>query len=166
MRALQQQMSASQGQSAALETQLGKSIDCCTSSCGITWSNHDGVEPWITKAWESHQCSQARKKTSTCGPRKLRTTCQVCFRTCVELLSFALESQDMVTAAAVALGVPDFDDETSAEIDGQLFIVLSVRTEGDSPTLRRQQEAIEASRVGASCSRGGTHTRQDVVEVF
>ena len=46
-------------------------------------------------------------------------------------LSFAMESQDVVTAA-VALGVPELDAETSAEIDGQLFIVLSALTDGES----------------------------------
>ena len=29
------------------------------------------------KAWESHQCSRAQKKTSTCGPTRSRTTCRV-----------------------------------------------------------------------------------------
>ena len=47
-------------------------------------------------------------------------------------LSFAVESQDVVTAAAIALGVPELDAETSAEIDGQLFIVLSALTDGES----------------------------------
>ena len=46
-------------------------------------------------------------------------------------LSFAVESQDVVTAA-VALGVPELDAETSAEIDGQLFTVLSALTDGES----------------------------------
>ena len=38
----------------------------------------------------------------------------------------------MVTAAAVALGVLELKDETSAEIDGQLFIVVSALTDGES----------------------------------
>ena len=38
-------------------------------------------------------------------------------------LSFAVESQDAVTATAVALGVPELEAEMSAEIDGQLFTV-------------------------------------------
>ena len=33
-------------------------------------------------------------------------------------LAFAVESQEVVTAVAVALGVPELDDDTSAEIDG------------------------------------------------
>ena len=47
-------------------------------------------------------------------------------------LSFAVESQDAVTATAVALGVPELEAEMSTERDGQLFIVLSALTEGES----------------------------------
>ena len=43
-------------------------------------------------------------------------------------LTFAAESQDVVTAATVAIGVPELGVETSAEIDGQLFVL----TEGES----------------------------------
>ena len=44
----------------------------------------------------------------------------------------AVESQDAVTATSVALGLPELEAEMSTEIDGQLFIVLSVLTDGDS----------------------------------
>ena len=47
-------------------------------------------------------------------------------------LSFAVESQDAVTAAAVALGVPELEAGLSTETDGQLFIVLSTLTDGES----------------------------------
>ena len=47
-------------------------------------------------------------------------------------LPFALESQDVATGAAVSLGATELDDGTSAEIDGQLFIVLSALTDGES----------------------------------
>ena len=47
-------------------------------------------------------------------------------------LTFAAESQDVVTAATVASGVPELRVETSVEIDGQLFVVLSALTEGES----------------------------------
>ena len=47
-------------------------------------------------------------------------------------LSFAVESQDAVTATAVSLGVPQLEAEMSTEIDGQLFIVLSALTDGES----------------------------------
>ena len=38
----------------------------------------------------------------------------------------------MVTAATVAIDVPELGVETSAEIDVQLFVVLSALTEGES----------------------------------
>ena len=44
------------------------------------------------------------------------------------VLAGSLESQDAVTATAVALGVPEIEAEMSTEIDGQLFMVLSSRT--------------------------------------
>ena len=47
-------------------------------------------------------------------------------------LSFAVESQDAVTATAVSLCVPQLEAEMSTEIDGQLFIVLSALTVGES----------------------------------
>ena len=47
-------------------------------------------------------------------------------------LAFAAESQDVVTPATIAIGVPELGVETSAEIDGQLFVVLSTLTEGGS----------------------------------
>ena len=47
-------------------------------------------------------------------------------------LTFAAESQDVVTAATVAIGVPELGVETSAEMDGQLFVALSALTEGES----------------------------------
>ena len=47
-------------------------------------------------------------------------------------LAFAAESQDVVTAATIAIGVPELGVETTAEIDVQLFVVLSALTEGES----------------------------------
>ena len=47
-------------------------------------------------------------------------------------LTFAAESQDLFTAATNAIGVPELGVETSAEIDGQLFVVLSALTEDES----------------------------------
>ena len=79
-------------------------------------------------------------------------------------LAFAAESQDVVTAATIAIGVPELGVETSAEIDGQLFVVLSALTEGAS-TLSCQQEVTMASRVGASCTEDGTRTQRDEHEV-
>ena len=47
-------------------------------------------------------------------------------------LTFAAGSQDVVTAATVAIGVPELEIGLSTEIDGQLFIVPSALTEGES----------------------------------
>ena len=47
-------------------------------------------------------------------------------------LSFTVESQDAVTATAVALGVPELEAEMSTEMERQLFIVLSALTDGES----------------------------------
>ena len=47
-------------------------------------------------------------------------------------LSFAVESQDAITATAVSLGVPELEAEMSTEIDGQLFTVLTALTDGES----------------------------------
>ena len=47
-------------------------------------------------------------------------------------LTFAVESQDAVTATSVALGVPELEAGMSTEIDEQLFIVLSALTDGES----------------------------------
>ena len=47
-------------------------------------------------------------------------------------LTFAVESQDAVTATSVALGVPELEAELSTETDGPLFIVLSALTDGQS----------------------------------
>ena len=79
-------------------------------------------------------------------------------------LAFAAEPQDAVTAATVAVGVPELGVEMSAEIDGQLFVVLSALTVKAS-TLSCQQEVTMASRAGASCTEGGTRTRRGEREV-
>ena len=63
-----------------------------------------------------------------CGPRRSRTSCLV-IPNVRGALAFAAESQVVVTSATVAIGVPELGVETSAEIDGQLFVVLSALTE-------------------------------------
>ena len=47
-------------------------------------------------------------------------------------LSFAVVSQDAVTATAVALGVLELEVEMLTEIDGQLVTVLSALADGES----------------------------------
>ena len=84
------------------------------------------------KAWESHQCSRAEKKTSTCGPKKVENYVSGVCPNVRGALSFAVESHDAVTATSVALGVPELEAGLSTEIDGKLFMVLSAFTDGQS----------------------------------
>ena len=83
------------------------------------------------KARESHQCSRAEKKTSTCA-KKVEKNVSGVFLNVRGALTFAAESQDVVTATSVALGVPELEAGLSAEIGGQLFVVLSALTDGES----------------------------------
>ena len=75
------------------------------------------------------KCSQAGKETSTCGSGELRSAISGVFQNVRGALSFSVEPQDVVIAAAVALGVLEFDKPWT-EIDGQHFIVLSALTDG------------------------------------
>ena len=68
-------------------------------------------------------------------------------------LEFAAESQDVVTAATVAIGVPELGVETFAQIDVQLFVVLSALTEGFDIVM------------SAGSDHDGTHTQRDEYEV-
>ena len=72
-------------------------------------------------------------------------------------LSFAVESQDAVTATSVALGVLELEAGLSTEIDGQLIMVLSTLTDGESFDV--------VMSAGASCTEGGTRTQRDEYEV-
>ena len=78
-------------------------------------------------------------------------------------LAFAAESQDVVASAIDAIGVPELGVEMSAETDGQLFIVLSALTDGESFDI--VMSAGMASRVGASCTEGGIRTQRGEHEV-
>ena len=66
------------------------------------------------------------------GTKKVENNVSGVFPNVRGSLAFAAESQDVVTAATVAIGVLELGVETSAEIDGQLFVVLSALTEGES----------------------------------
>ena len=141
MRVLQQQVNAL-SQNAAREAQLisqqniaqglaelpGAITTVLNRSQGI--NEKDACRP--QKAWESSQCSQAEKKTSTCGTKKVENYVSSVFPNVRGTLAFAAESQGAVTAATVAVGVPELGVGMSAEIDGQLFVVLSALTDGES----------------------------------
>ena len=70
-------------------------------------------------------------------------------------LAFAAESQDVVTAATVSIGVPELGVETFAETDGPLFVVLSALSEGESFDIV----------MSASCTEDGTRTQRNEHEV-
>ena len=57
--------------------------------------------------------------------KKVENFVSVVFQNVRGALTLAVESQGVVTAVTVAIGVPELGVETSAEIDGQLFVVLS-----------------------------------------
>ena len=119
-----------------------KSDDACPRPAGLAGSDHD-VEPCtstdeenaclsIRKAWEGHQCTQAKEEDFCVRAKRVVNHILGVFPNARGALSFAVESQDEVTAAAGALGVPELDDETSTEIDGQLFMGLSALTDSES----------------------------------
>ena len=76
-------------------------------------------------------------------------------------LTFAVESQDAVTATSFALGVPELEAGLSTEIDGELFMVVSALT--DSESLEVVMSA--GGDHGASCTEGGTRAQRDEHEV-
>ena len=81
-------------------------------------------------------------------------------------LTFAVESHDAVTATSVALGMPELEDELSTETDGQLFIVLSALTDGESFDVVMSAGGDQSLlRAGASCTERGTRTQRDEREV-
>ena len=74
------------------------------------------------KAWESHQCFSGREEDFDVWAKKVENYVSAVFPNVRGALTFAAESQDVVTAATVAIGVPELGVETSAEKDGQLFV--------------------------------------------
>ena len=142
VRALQQQVNALMSQNAALEAQLisqqkiaqglAELPGAITTVLSRSQSTNEKECLSTRKAKESRQCSQAEKNIFTCGPRRSRTTCLSCSRTCVELWRLQLRRKTWSQQQQLRLSVPELGVETSAEIDGQLFVVLSALTEGES----------------------------------
>ena len=141
VRALQQQVNALMAQNATLEAQLPSQQNFAQGLAELPGA--------ITTVLNRAQALMRRMLVDQKGlgkpsvfsgreedfyvwAKKVENYVTVCSRTCVELLSFAVESQDAVTATSVVLGVPEFDAGLSAKIDGQLFTVLSALTDGES----------------------------------
>ena len=126
---------------------VGWSAEHCTRSCRIAWINYDRAESFTSTDEEDARRSERLGKAASLL-RQRRTFLRVdqegrelrvwlCSQNLRGALRFAAESQDLVTAAAVAIGVPELGVETSAEVDGQLVVVLSTLSEGDCHVSRR-----------------------------
>ena len=141
MRALQQQMNALMSQNAALDAQLVSQQNLAQGLADLPGA--------ITTVLSRSQAPTRRMLVDPKGlgkppvfsgreeyfyvwTKKVENYLSGVFLNVRGALTFAAESQDVVTAATVAIGVPELGVETSAEIDGQLFVVLSALTEGES----------------------------------
>ena len=141
LRALQQQVSALTNQNAALEAQLRGQQNIAQGLAELpgaiaTVLNRAQaptrrmlVDP---KSLGKPPVFSGRQEDFNVWAKKVENYVSGVFPNVRGALSFAVESQDAVTATAVALGVPELEADMSTEIDGQLFIVLSALTDGES----------------------------------
>ena len=141
VRALQQQVSALMNQNAALEAQLVSQQNIAQGLAELPGA--------ITSVLSRSQAPTRRMLVDPKGlgkpplfsgreedfyvwTKKVENYVSGVFPNVRGALAFEAESQDVVTAATVALGVPELGSEMSAEIDGQFFIVMSALTDGES----------------------------------
>ena len=141
VRALQQQVNALMSQNAALEAQLlgqqniAQGLAELPGAVTIVLNRSQAptrrmlVDP---KGLGKPPVFSGREEESCVWAKKVENYVSGVFPNVRGALAFAAESQDAVTAATVAIGVPELGVETSAEIDGQLFVVLSALTDGES----------------------------------
>ena len=140
MRALQQQVNALMSQNAALEAQLvgqqnAQGLAELPGAITTVLSRSKApmrrmlVDP---KGLGKPPVFSGREEHFYVWTKKVENYVSGVFPNVRGALTFAAESQDVVTAATVAIGVPELGVETSAEVDGQLFVVLSALTEGES----------------------------------
>ena len=81
-------------------------------------------------------------------------------------LTFAAESQEVITSTTIPMSVPELGVETSAEIDMYSSSwCCQPSSKVKALTLSCQQEVTMASRVGESFTEGGTRTQRDEHEV-
>ena len=141
MRALQQQVNALMSQNVALEAQLISQQNIAQGLAELPGA--------ITTVLSRSQAPTRRMLVDPKGlgkppmfsgreehfyvwTKKIENYVSGVFRNVRGALAFVVESQDVATAATVAIGVPELGVETSAERDVQLFVVLSALTEGES----------------------------------
>ena len=84
------------------------------------------------KGWRKPTLFSSKEKHFYVWTKKIENYVSGVFPNVRGGLALTAESQDVVTAATVAIGVPELGVETSAEIDVQLFVVLSALTDGES----------------------------------
>ena len=139
VRALQQQVNALMSQNAALEAQLVSQQSIAQGLAELPGA--------ITTVLSRSQAPMRRmlvdpkglgKKTVFSGreehfyvwTKMVENYVSGVFPNVRGALTFATELQDVVTAATVAIGMPELGVETSAEIDGQFFVVVVLTEHG------------------------------------
>ena len=141
LRALQQQVNALMSQNAALETQLLSQQNIAQGLAelpgAITTVLNRAQAPTRRmlvdqKGLGKPPVFSGREEHFYMWTKKVENYVPGVFPNVRGALTFAADSQDVVAAATVAIGVLELGVETSAEIDGQLFVVLSALTEGES----------------------------------
>ena len=132
VRALQHQMNALMSQNAALGAQLVSQQNIAQGlaelpgaittvlSCSQAPMRRMLVDP---KGLEKPPGFSGREEHFYAWTKKVENYVYGVFPNGRGALAFAAESQDVVTTATVAIGVPELGVETFAEIDGQLFVV-------------------------------------------
>ena len=134
-------MSALQSHNAALETQLRSQLDIAQGlaelSDVITMVRGRAQSPTRRILVDQTDLRKPpvisdKEEDITCATRRLRSTCRVCFGTCVELCRFQWSRKMLSQQERLRSGVSELDAETSAEIDGQFFTILGDLTDGES----------------------------------
>ena len=141
VRALQQQVSALTAQNAALGVQLRGQQNIAQ---GLA-EQPGAITTMLRRAQAStrrmlvdskglgkHPVFSGREEHFYVWARKVENYVSGVFPNVRGALAFAMESQDVVTAAAVVFSVPQLGAEASTEIDAQLFVVLSALTDSQS----------------------------------
>ena len=140
MRALQQQVSALQSQNAALETQLRSQLNIAQGLAELpgafTTVLNRAQAPTRRmlvdqKGLGKPPVFSGREEDFYLWAKKVENYVSGVYPNVRGALSFAVGSQDEITATAAALGVPELEAEMSTEIDGQVFIVQSAFTDGE-----------------------------------
>ena len=139
VRALQQQVNALMSQNAALEAQLISQQNIAQGLAELpgaimTVLNHSQAPTRrmlvCPKALGKPPVFSGREEDFCVWTKKIENCVSGVFPSVRGALAFAAESQDVVTAPTVAIGVPELGVETSAETDVLLFVV-SALTDGE-----------------------------------